>query len=403
MYDNHFIESKLIPLCALLMGLGVAVSTALMSASYILMVVLVIATGIKDGCVRKTFQNKYVLTSVLFFCLIIVGISWSNAPITDRVKMTTRLIEYALVPLLFIGIQTGRSASYLIKSFVFGAVLSATLSIFAYTFNYPILQGRTDTIFYWTVFRGHLLHDVFLAIASNFILWRIFERFNQSRNVLILLVIIYLICFFDVMFLVQGRTGEVMLLAMNAVLILFRFRLKGLVYGGLIVAVILPLLFVFAPAVKSGVNSYSNDQVQLEQGNTDTSTGLRHQFHHNSWILIKQSPIIGFGTGGFTNNYSSIVKGTNQIVTNNPHCDWLLIAVQWGGLGILLFVLVLVANIKEILKLNLKHRALGMSLFTGYLIATSQNSFFMDNVTGLAYMFLTLSLLSLGSKCNRGV
>lgn len=394
MYNNQFIESKLIPFCALLFGLGIAVSTALMTASYILMVVLVVFTRLKGTNLKDALRYKYIQASLLFFALIIIGCIWSNVSYSEQFKMITRLIEYALIPLILIGLQTNRSSTYLIKAFVAGAVFSAILSILAYLFKYPIFQGRTDTIYYWTVFRGHLLHDVFLAIASNFILWAIFDTSSNSNKVKLWLILAYLICFIDAMFLVQGRTGQVMMIAMNIMIVLFRFRVKGLVYTLISLAVIIPMLLMFAPAVKDGINAYKNDQVQLQKGNSETSTGLRRQFRKNSIILIKQSPIIGFGTGAFTGNYAKIVKGTDEIATNNPHCDWLLIAVQWGVFGVLIFAGVVLANAREFIRLDLKNKAMGVSLLVGYLIATSQNSFFMDNVTGFAYMFLSLSLIA---------
>ncbi|MBY0245793.1 MAG: O-antigen ligase family protein [Sphingobacteriaceae bacterium] len=301
-----------------------------------------------------------------------------------------------MAPLIWVGVQMPNAAKKLIKAFVCGALLSGILSIIAYLFKYPILQGRIDTIFYWTVFRGHLLHDVFLAIASNFILWSILDSTAIKTSQRLWLILAYLVCLVDIMFLVQGRTGEVMMLGMNLLVILFRFKVRGVLYALLTAIIVIPLLYQFAPAVKAGIASYRNDQVQLQYGNTDTSTGLRHQFHQNTWVIIKQAPLIGHGTGSFTQQYSKLIQGTTQMPTSNPHSDWLLIGAEWGLLGVLLVVWIVISNFWVLLKLSDSSRAMGVALLTGYLIATTQNSFFMDNVTGFAFIFLSLSLIKLG-------
>lgn len=392
MNDNTQLKNTLIPLICALLGLGIAISTALISFSYIVLAILVLIVYTRSLSI--VFKNKYIMACVIFFVLVLSGTLWSDVGMHDRYKMVFRLSEYALAPLFFLGLQTNNSARYLLRAFVFGSIISAVFSLFAYLFKYPIFQGRHDTIFYWTVFRGHLLHDVFLAIASNFILWKILNFKNINRRVFSLLMLGYILCLFDVMFLVQGRTGEIMMLAMNLSIVLFRFRWRGVIYGLIALIVIVPLLIKFSPAVKNGIASYNNDQIQLEQGNADTSTGLRKQFHANTLILIKERPLFGYGTGSFSYHYNELIKGTNQLSTNNPHGDWYLLAMELGVIGVLSFALIIMSNVMVLLKLSQEGKALGFSLLIGYLIASTQNSFFLDNVSGFAYISLMLAILN---------
>lgn len=394
---NEIIEYKLIPFAALLFGLGIATSTALMSASYILLIVLVVLHHNARLLILDSFKNKFVLCGFIFYLVVLFGMLWSDADFHDRSKMALRVVGFGLLPLFFAGLRMQNSAKLLLKAFICGEVLSALISIGASLLHHPVLMGTTDTIFYWAVFRGHLLHVAFLAIASNFILWQIFST-EISKNRRLICIILYLLLFYDGFFLVQGRTGQVMMLAMNLMIVTLRFRSKGVIMAIIAAVIVVPLLINFSPAVKDGVNSYQQDQQLYKQGNSDTSTGLRKQFHHNSFIMFKQSPLWGHGTGSYPSHYRALISGTGQPMNMQPHGDVYLIAVELGAFGVCIFVIMLLANIFELYRLENKYmQGMGFSLLLGYLIALTQNSFFTDNVSGLAFIFIMLAVL----LCNK--
>lgn len=395
---NEIIERKLIPFAALLFGIGIATSTALMSASYILLIVLVLLSTKSRSLIADSFKNKFVLCGFIFYILVLLGMLWSDADFHDRSKMALRVIGFGFLPIFFAGLRIKNSAKLLLQAFIAGEILSAVISIGAWAFHHPVLMGTKDTIFYWAVFRGHLLHVAFLAIASNFILWQVFSS-EISKTRRLIYIILYLLLFYDGFFLVQGRTGQVMMLAMNLMIVILRFRLKGIIMAIIAAVIVVPLLIKFSPAVKDGVSSYQQDQQLYKQGNSDTSTGLRKQFHHNSIIMFKQSPVFGHGTGSYPSHYKVLISGTNQPMNMQPHGDLYLIAVELGSLGLFIFVIMLLANIFELYRVKNRYmQGMGFSLLLGYLIALTQNSFFTDNVSGLAFIFIMLAILACNQK-----
>ena len=391
--------AKLIPGLALLFGIAIATSTALMSLSSILLMLLACSVPDLRSKIKQALSNKFVWYSCAFFTIYVLGCCWSTADGASQLKMLSRMIAYAGAPLLFISLGYKSSAKQLLTGFILGALLSALCSVVAWALQHPFLQGTSDgltdgAIFKWTVFRGHLLHDAFLAVAASFILaWLVYAR-ELKLKAKLFWSLAYLLCLVDSMFLVQGRTGQIMFVVMSLGVIVYRFKFKGLIYAGLAGVVVVPLLLWSAPALKNGVNEFKNEQVQLQQGNYNTSAGLRRQFHENSLALIKRHPLIGYGTGSFAASYASQVAGTNFIRTKNPHGDLYLIGVELGLLGISAFILLLVANCRELLKSSEPlYSCMGFTLLLGYLVALTQNSFFMDNVSGLAYLLLMLSIL----------
>ena len=403
---NLIIEDKLIPFVALLLGIGIVTSTALMSASYILLSILVLINTSARALIINSFKNKFVLFGFIFYLLVLIGMLWSDADFHDKSKMALRVIGFGLLPLFFAGLRIKNSAKLLLKAFIAGEVLSAVISIGAWYFNHPVLMGLSDglyeaAIFKWVVFRGHLIHVSFLAITVNFLLWGIINKF-YSNKVRLLLTLFYIVSVFDLLFLVQGRTGQIMFVGITFVVLISRFKLKGFLTFVALIVIALPLLYKFSPAVRTGVLQYANDRSQMEHGNYNTSAGLRAQFHKNSIIMFKQSPLIGHGTGSYPSHYKALVSGTNQELTIQPHGDLYLVAVELGLVGLVVFTIMLFANVFELVRMkNRKMQTIGMALFAGYLIALTQNSFFTDNVTGLAFIFLMLSIQITGLDTSK--
>ena len=69
---NSYIENKLIPFAALLFGLAIATSTALMSASYILLIVLVLLSSKARSLIVDSFKNKFVFCGLIFYILVLL-------------------------------------------------------------------------------------------------------------------------------------------------------------------------------------------------------------------------------------------------------------------------------------------------------------------------------------------
>jgi O-antigen ligase len=203
-----------------------------------------------------------------------------------------------------------------------------------------------------------------------------------------------MICLVDILFIVNGRTGQIMVLIINAFLVLFRFKLRGTLLLLLAVIIIAPLLWI-SPIIQKGLYNYRHDISQYEQGNHWTSYGARKEFHKQSIKLIKDKPILGYGTGSFGKVYKAQNEMRHEPITSNPHRDILWIGVELGVVGICLFIYMLFSFIFACLKLdNLYYKCMGLSLIIGYIVASTENSFFIDNVTGMAFIFIILAILS---------
>jgi O-antigen ligase len=366
-----------------------------MSISYVALAILVLFKPNLWQQIKQACSNPYIIGSLCFYAVFILSILWTTAPFDDVWKMLVRIIGYLLAPLLLIAFQTNSNGKLLLRGFIIGALVTAILSIISWVFNRHVLYGIHDNS--WVIFHGHILHNAFLAIASCFMLW-IATSTNISKTKQILSIIAYLILVSDILFIVNGRTGQVILLVINCFLLLYRFKIKGLIItlAGLIV--ILPLLYI-SPVIQKGINNYNEDMKLYKKGDTNTSMGARLAFHQVSKFAIKENLLLGTGTGSFNTTYKKYATLLNNPAkTTNPHSDMLWIGVETGLIGMATFIIMLCLAVISVFKLLDFYRCMGLCLILGYLCAMLQNSFFIDNVTGMAFIFILLGIITSGNK-----
>ncbi len=390
--NQKILETKIIPFISFMLGISFCVSTALMSASYIILAILILFHTNFKMLIKQAFNNKFIIMSVIFYLIFVIACIWSTGSVNDKWHMLTRIHGYMLAPLFFIVCQTNNSNKLILQGFLIGVVITAALSIISYLCNYHVLYGIRDHT--WVIFHGHILHNAFLAIAASFLLLLAFNK-AKSKLQYVCYLIAYFLCFIDALFIVIGRTGQVMFLLLSIFAIIYQFRSKGILLTMGLACICVPLLY-FSPAIRYGFDNYQSDKARFEHGDVDTSMGLRWVFHKVSKELYLQKPIIGYGTGSFKSVYEAyIIKHNIQgKPTANPHRDILWIAVDTGIVGIIAFILMIIFAIVEICKLPFLYKGAGLSLIGGYILASIQNSFFIDNVTGITFIILLLALIS---------
>jgi len=392
---QQIVDNRLIPAFSFILGLSICTSTALMSAAYCLIIVAVMFRSNLLANIRYALTNKFVLLSFIFYLFLVLASLWSIGTWHDSFKMLSRIHGYLFAPLFYVAFITKDSAKIFLKGFLLGATISVVLSILSWLFNQHILYGIRDNS--WVVFHGHILHNAFLAVASAILLLAALS--NQFSNLVrITAAVLYSLCLVDILFIVVGRTGQIIFVAISLMVLIYRFRLRSIIFIVGILSLALPLLY-FSPAIRAGVSAYNSDMAKYHDGDMQTSVGNRFVFHDVSMELVKHRPILGYGTGGFTAAYTSYANVHSiKELTTNPHRDILWVAVEGGIVAAILFVLTILAAIYESLKLSYYAKGASLIIIIGYLIASLQNSFFIDNVTGMAFIFIVLALMVIGNQ-----
>ncbi len=188
------------------------------------------------------------------------------------------------------------------------------------------------------IFHDHIKQNIFMAFAA-------FLAGLQVRQPGIgwvsksFWMIFSLAALANVLFMVAGRTGHVIVVVLLAYYLMTWNRARSLVAGGVLLlllgtfALINPAnpLFKRAEMVMEEVKEWQID----EPADITSSSGLRLEWMVNSLKLIRQHPFIGTGTGSFEAVYGRLVSDTRMIPTDNPHNEYLMTTVQFGLVGLL--------------------------------------------------------------------
>jgi O-antigen ligase len=157
------------------------------------------------------------------------------------------------------------------------------------------------------------------------------------------------------------------------------------------------LLFYASPKVHQVVNVttqnlkiyYAKNQSALVR---QSSVGLRLDFLKNSWKLVKQRPIFGFGTGSFPYAYHTIDQKDRL---NEPSNSYVHLTVQIGFVGLAIFMLWLIMQLWETRLLPKTERYLAQGIILSFMITSCFVSGFLRQQIALLYfIFLTVFFAS---------
>ena len=135
----------------------------------------------------------------------------------------------------------------------------------------------------------------------------------------------------------------------------------------------------------------------IENSSFDTSLGLRYVWWKNGFENILNKPLFGYGVGSYKSTILNYMKKNNinedNLISNNPHNEFISISTQLGIFGLTLFIIFLYLFYKIS-----SQNSLGFCVFTILLISCLFNSVFYDNILGI-FLVLIISY-SMGKEKN---
>jgi len=376
---------------AIMSGAAIPVSTAFQNIGTALLLAAFFLSLPALREFKHICQLPFPATGLFLGAFQIAGIFWTSASFASAFEFFVKFRAYYLAPIFFLIFMKARQRNYLIYGFAATALLSVVLSCLSAWFGYPIFKAVSGD---WFIFRTHTYHNFFAAILGVGILSALIAKPSSLTTKMVLIPILILISY-DVFFLVAGRTGQIVyFLMLILILMLSNWRL-GILMSVVLIATLGFILPKYSTAFNSGVTNARADITAHAQGNSNTSLGLRMEWHENSLRLIKEKPFFGHGTGSFKGEYARIAAGQPAaLLSENPHNDYLWLSVELGVLGGLLLIGLLLAAAWQGRHLQPAWQWTLYALLLGMGTSTLANSFFTDNITGLAFVLLTCALLN---------
>ncbi|MDO8598357.1 MAG: O-antigen ligase family protein, partial [Sulfuricaulis sp.] len=321
--------------CAIALGFTIPISVALDNVLLALILALWIVSGGYRAKLALLSRHRVALAALSLFGLLVMGLAWGDHDTSAGLRMLGKYIDLVFVPIFVTLFQAERDRRRAWLALAVALLLTLALSYLTRAGlvpSSPFVMGGPGPGSP-EIFKKALTQNILMAFGA--FLFTHFAVRAQSLRSRILWAAAALLAVINVMVMVQGRTGQVILVVLTVYLVYSTWRRIGALPTALVFGIVVGAL---ALGMVSNSNRLTITLEELKEWQPDrvttTSTGQRLQFYRNSLEIIRDHPVIGVGTGGFAKAYASRVGGTDMMQTVNPHNEYLNIAVQLGIIGL---------------------------------------------------------------------
>lgn len=389
---------------AVLLGASIPISVALDNVLLGVLVLAWLASANFRDKAAAVRAHPVALAAIALFAVYVAGIAWSDGPPADIGESMRKAARLLLIPLLitvFADAAVRRRAWW---GFSAAMLLTLALSYLVWSGALPELRWIKGDPGNPVVFKLQITHNLLMAFAA--FAWAVEMRRATTHRSRAAWGIASLLAVANVLLMVQGRTGHLVLLTLLAWLFVAWFRWRGVALGAAALAAMATGAYLTPDSVvhqraELAVQEFSRWQPDVPSAAT-SSIGLRLEFYRNTAAVIQRHPVLGVGTGGFPRAYAEQVRGSGRILTGNPHNEYLLVTAQLGAIGLLVLLGLFLTQWRTAARLGGPgERDLARGLVIAIVVASAVSSTLIDHAEGLFYVWMSALLFAAAAPARR--
>jgi O-antigen ligase len=373
---------------AIALGASLPISTAL---DNILLALIVIGWIISAGFRAKWSAIRASWTSLALIAICVlaaIGVSYTVAPLDVALRSLLKHLFLLAIPILLSLAWTQRERDLAIRAFAVAMLVVLALSYglaagIVPSGPGPLIKGIATNPF---VFKLQITQNYLMAFAVFIFAGYAINAARRAARAGWALASLAAVINVGVM--VQGRTGYVVLLVLALVVLGHWYGWRGLAVAVLGGAVLVAGAYTSSSTFRLRVDQVGTEWAKWREGKPRESGGVfdRLIFFANTVPIIEAHPVLGVGTGGFAEAYRTEVAGTKQIVTQNPHNQYLLTAAEQGAVGLALLICLFCSVWRDSRRrLIARDRLILQSLLAATVVASLANSMLIDHVETLFF------------------
>lgn len=333
-------------------------------ALFVALVALLCAPSARDR-LRAVVRLPVARAALALFALVALGMLWSAAPWAERVQHLSNWRPLLLMLIALSVFSTAQSKSRLAAVLVAFAVIGALLSFVSWVIQRPMLVGHLPG----TVFRNASTQSMVMVIGLTLAVVLAFWRgpgASTAPRLRSVVGVAAALLFANLLFVTTGRSGQMALaiIAATLVLSLMSGRTRWLLLIGL--PVLTAAVIATSPVVQTRFAQGWQEMQSVESAPELTSMGIRVVMWRTSVEVIKDSPWVGYGTGGFAAAYEKKTALMNQgwraVPTVDPHNQYLFIWAELGIAGLLALLVFIAVAARQVAARPWKQVSLGFAL-----------------------------------------
>lgn len=351
-------------------------------------------------------RSHAAVIALALFVALALSVAYTAAPTSEAIDFLMKYRKLLFIPLLILVFADSERTKWsaLATWGLFAALVLSMVLTYTNFLGWTAVGPRhgTDPVSKPWVFKDHIsggLMMAFLVCQS----WSLAGT-TRNRTARILLALVSLLAMGNVLFVLQGRTGQVVAIFYMAIFLVMQavqFRKHDKVsrwiagVGAIMIAVCIAAFVLYAK--DSRLAGTAQEITQFETQNKVTSMGLRYEYYRRSIELIAHRPFYGYGAGSVRTEFERLQSanaGANFVMIGNPHNEFLLMGVQLGVVGVALLVALFITLALECSQLAAPERGVAIGYLFAFALGCCANSLLLNFTEGNLLVFLVGILLA---------
>ncbi len=322
-----------------------------------------------------------------FLVLLVLGMAWSDASLADQWGSIKSFLRLLVIPLLFIQFRRSSRGMWVLAAYVASCTVLLTLSWVIEIFFSPEVKPANPAsvpVKDYIVQSSEFLLCAFALGHLSIGAWRDGRRGRSLAFVLLALVFLA-----NIAFAATGRSAVVIFIALLPLLALQRFDWRGVVAVLVAGVALAGIAWMSSSYLRDRVLAILGEVREYQSQNEGTSSGTRLEFWKKSIRFIAAAPLSGHGTGSVRDLFVKAKVGDSgppSYVTDNPHNQTFMVAIQLGLIGTVLLFALWMAHFMLFRGSGLL-AWIGTGLVVHNVIACLFNSYLAEVTLGWTYVF----------------
>lgn len=337
----------------------------------------------------------------LIAIIVLAGTTYGLGSVDEKLHYANKYSVLLLIPLLVSLELNLDEKRRVVCAFCAAMALTLALSMLIWLNWMPLHWFKIGSPENPTVFKLHITHGFFMAIAAFASGITVLDSLPSSaKTERFALYGFIILAGINTLLMIQGRTGQMVLVMLLAYLFHLRYPRFGLLIGILSGILLSLLAYTISPVFKerAEVAVAEAQHWQKSRGDLNSSIGTRLDLYTTTAGIIRKHPLFGVGTGGFAEAYLKQIEGSTLPPSENPHNQYLLTAAQFGALGLAMLLAFYYTCWREIRRQTPFIAHLGCGVLYAYLVANLFNSFMLDFSERFFFALMLGCLLSIQSQ-----
>lgn len=357
-------------------------SSSLMSIGCAGLILSWLLSGEIGNLPKVVRENRATWPPLLLFIMLFIGIFYSAAGWQESLMIFKKYRELIYFPIVLSFLLTERErrgshdAAHRAKYALLAGMTTLMLLSYAMYFGWI----ATEKFGHSTI--HHITHSLFMAILAFWALQKtLFSAREQGHWQRAGFFLLFLLAAANLLFIAFGRSGMVIFALLLVLTLVQRLRPAQTLLALLFLCGVLTGLYYSSDNLSKRIDASVQDVKNYQPGASRSSLGMRFDWWHNSLTLIKQAPLTGHGTGSFAAEQNKLVSTSGKAtkLSDNPHNEYLLLGVQLGLPGVLVFLALLIRFFLDASSLPQENRILLQGVVLAFAWGSLANSWLLDS------------------------